>query len=211
MLTVYAFSTPNSVKIPVALEELGLPYELRSVNIRAGRQKAPDYLALNPNAKVPLLVDGDLVLPESGAILVHLAETAGRLLPTEPAARAKAFEWLFVQLSGTGPAFGQAGYWQRLASERVEPAIARYQGEADRLADLIDTHLATSEWFAPEYSIADIAHFGWFWRREFAGVSFDGRPNLARWYSAMGARPAVQRGVAATMALDQAPASPIAA
>ena len=202
MLTVYAFSTPNSVKVPIALEELGLAYDLRPVNIRKGGQKAPDYLALNPNGKVPLLIDGDLVLPESGAILVHLAEKTGRLLPTEPAARARTFEWLFVQLSGTGPAFGQSGYWQKLASDRNEPAIARYQGEADRLADLIDAHLATNQWFAgDEYTIADIAHFGWFWRREFAGVSFENRPNLACWYAAMEARPAVQRGVAATVAL----------
>jgi GSH-dependent disulfide-bond oxidoreductase len=202
MLTLYAFATPNSVKIPIALEELGLAYDLRAVNIRQGGQKTSDYLALNPNGKVPLLVDGDLILPESGAILVHLAEKTGRLLPTDPAARARSFEWLFVQLSGTGPAFGQSGYWQKLAAERNEPAIARYQGEADRLADLIDAHLARSEWFAgSEYTIADIAHFGWFWRREFAGVTFDTRPNLTRWYAAMEARAPVQRGVAATLAL----------
>jgi GSH-dependent disulfide-bond oxidoreductase len=202
MLTVYAFATPNSVKVPVALEELGLPYDLRPVNVKQGQQKAPDYLALNPNGKVPLLVDGDLILPESGAILVHLAEKTGRLLPTDPVARARSFEWLFVQLSGTGPAFGQSGYWQKLAAERNTPAIARYQAEADRLADLIDAHLVRNEWFAgQDFTIADIAHFGWFWRRDFAGISFDARPNLARWYSAIEARPAVQRGVAATLAL----------
>jgi GST-like protein len=202
MLTVYAYSTPNSVKIPIALEELGLPYTLRPVNIRHGEQKSPAHLALNANGKVPVLVDGDLVLPESGAILVHLAERAGRLLPTEPVARARTFEWLFLQLSGTGPAFGQAGYWQNLAPERNEAAIARYRAEADRLAEMIDAHLRTSEWFAGEdYTIADIAHFGWFWRRAFAGVTLDGRPGLARWYAAMEARPAVQRGVAATLAL----------
>jgi GSH-dependent disulfide-bond oxidoreductase len=202
MLTVYAFSTPNSVKVPIALEELGLPYDLRPVNIRKGAQKSPDYLVLNANAKVPLLIDGDLVLPESGAILVHLAEKTGRLLPTDPVARARTFEWLFVQLSGTGPAFGQSGYWQKLASDRNEPAIARYQGESDRLSDLIDAHLLTNQWFAgDDYTIADIAHFGWFWRREFAGVSFENRPNLARWYAAMEARPAVRRGIAATLSL----------
>lgn len=208
MLTVYAFATPNSVKVPIALEELGLAYDLRPVNIRKGAQKSADYMALNPNAKVPLLIDGDLVLPESGAILVHLAEKAGRLLPTDPVRRARTFEWLFVQLSGTGPAFGQSGYWQKLASERNDPAIARYQGEADRLADLIDAHLATNPWFAgDDYTIADIAHFGWFWRRAFAGVSFDDRPNLARWFAAMEARPAVQRGIAATIALTETEAA----
>ncbi len=207
MLTVYAFATPNSVKVPVALEELGLAYDLRPVNIRKGEQKAPAYVAINPNAKVPLLVDGDFVLSESGAILIHLAEKTGRLLPTDARARARTFEWLMVQMSGTGPAFGQSGFWQKLAENRNDPAILRYQSEADRLADVIDAHLGAHEWFAGnDYTIADIAHFGWFWRREFAGVSFDARPNLARWYAAMEARPAVQRGVAATLALAEAPA-----
>ncbi len=205
MLTVYAFSTPNSVKIPIALEELGLAYHLHRVDIRKGEQKSADFLALNPNGKVPLLVDGDLKIAESGAILMHLAERTGRLLSTEPAKRAKTIEWLFVQLSGTGPAFGQSGYWQKLAPNRNEPAIARYQAEANRLADLIDTHLGANEWFAgDEMTIADIAHFGWFWRREFAGVTFDARANLARWYSSMERRPAVQRGIAATLSLAEA-------
>ena len=204
MMTVHAFATPNSVKIAIALEELGLPYALRPVNIRKGEQRAPDFLALNPNGKVPLLVDGDLVLPESGAILVHLAETTGRLLSRDAAARARSFAWLFVQLSGTGPAFGQSGYWQKLASDRTEAAITRYRTEAERLADLIDAHLARNEWFAgADYSIADIAHFGWFWRRDFAGIDFADRPHLARWYAAMEARPAVQRGIAATLALAE--------
>lgn len=208
MLTVHAFATPNSVKVPIALEELELPYRLVPVNIRQGAQKSPEHLALNPNGKVPVLVDGDLILPESGAILVHLAETAGRLLPTAPAARARTFEWLFVQVSGSGPAFGQAGYWEKLAPERNDPAVARYRAEADRMADLIDAHLARSEWFAgDDYSIADIAHFGWFWRRTFAGIGFENRSNLARWYAAMEARPAVTRGVAATEALASSPAS----
>jgi GSH-dependent disulfide-bond oxidoreductase len=208
MLTVYAYSTPNAVKVPIVLEELGLAYDLRPVNIRKGAQKSPAYLAQNPNGKVPLLIDGDLVLPESGAILVHLSEKTGRLLPADPVVRARTFEWLFVQLSGTGPAFGQSGYWQKLAADRNEPAIARYQAEADRLADLIDAHLATNQWFAgDDYTIADIAHFGWFWRREFAGVSFDNRPNLARWYAQMEARPAVQRGIAATLALAETQAA----
>ncbi len=206
MLTVYAFSTPNSVKVPIALEELGLAYDLRPVNIRAGAQKSADYLALNPNGKVPLLIDGDLVLAESGAILVHLAEKTGHLLPVEPHLRARTFQWLFVQLSGTGPAFGQSGYWQRLASDRNPAAIARYKAESDRLADLIDAHLGTHRWFVgDEYTIADIAHFGWFWRRDFAGIGFADRPALARWFAEMEARPAVQRGIAATLALAPAP------
>lgn len=207
MLTVHAFATPNSVKVPIALEELGLAYTLHAVNVRAGEQRSPGHLALNPNGKVPVLVDGDLVLPESGAILVHLALKTGRLLPAEPAARARSLEWLFFQASASGPAFGQAGYWQKLAPERNEAAIARYRGEADRLADLMDAHLARNAWFAGEdYTIADIAHAGWMWRRAFAGVTLDARPNLARWVSAMEGRPAVRRGIAAVEAL--APATP---
>ena len=202
MLTVHAFSTPNSVKVPIALEELGLDYTLVPVNIRQGAQKSPDHRALNPNAKVPVLVDGDFVLAESGAILIHLAETHGALLPTEARARARTFEWLMVQMSGTGPAFGQSGFWQKLSDTPNPAAAARYQAEADRLADLIEAHLARHEWFAgADYTIADIAHFGWFWRRDFAGITFDARPALARWFAAMEGRPAVRRGVARTTAL----------
>ena len=202
MIRVHAYATPNSVKIPIALEELGEPYELVAVNVRAGEQRAPAHLALSPNGKVPVLEDGDLVLPESGAILIHLAETRGALIAPGPAGRARTFEWLMVQVSGTGPAFGQSGYWQRLAPEPNPAAIARYQGEADRLADLIDAHLADHEWLAGEaYTIADIAHYGWFWRRAFAGVALDGRPHVARWLDAVEARPATQAGVARTLAL----------
>lgn len=205
MITVYAFATPNSIKVPVLLEELALEYDLRAVNIRAGEQRSAAFLALNPNGKVPFLVDGDLKIAESAAIMIHLAETHGRFLPTAPAHRARVFEWLMVQISGTGPAFGQSGYWQKLASERNEAAIARYSTEANRLADLIDGHLRENTWFGgEEYTIADMAHFGWFWRREFAGISFDNRPSLARWYAAMEARPAVQRAITRTTALAQA-------
>ncbi|MCB1490222.1 MAG: glutathione S-transferase family protein [Rhodobiaceae bacterium] len=208
MLTVHAFATPNSVKVPVALEELGLPYDLRPVNVRKGEQKAPDFLKINPNGKVPVLVDGDFVLTDSGAILIHLAEKTGRLLPADARARARAMEWLMVQMSGTGPAFGQSGYWQTLAPEPNPAAIDRYRSEAERLADLIDAHLSRNRWFAGrDYTIADIAHFGWFWRRAFAGIDFENRPHLARWYAAMEARPAVRRGVAATEALAQTTAA----
>jgi GST-like protein len=129
-------------------------------------------------------------------------------LPADPAQRARAFEWLFLQLSGTGPAFGQSGFWQKLAVEPNPAAIARYQGESDRLADLIDAHLGRHEWFAGDaFTIADIAHFGWFWRRAFAGVTFENRPNLARWYAAAEARPGVRRGVERTEALAAAAAA----
>jgi glutathione S-transferase len=210
MIEVYAFATPNSVKVPIALEELDLPYGLTGVNIRQGAQKAPEYLALNRNGKVPVLVDpdgpdGPLVLTESAAILVHLAEKTGRLLPHDPKGRARVFEQLFFHASGLGVAFGNAGYFRKLAPEPVPLAIDRFGNEALRLLGVLDADLAERRFVAGEdFSIADIAHFGWLWRREFAGVSLDAFPNVQRWYDAVAARPAVQRGIARTTALAPA-------
>lgn len=201
MLDVYAFATPNSVKVPIALEEMGLVYTLHGINIRKGEQKAPDFLARNSNGKVPVLVDseaesGPMVLTESAAILVYLAEKTGKLLPTHGIARARVFEQLFFHASGLGPAFGNAGYFQKLAPEPIPHAIDRFKTEAQRVLSVLDHRLATSAYVAGEsLSIADIAHFGWLWRREFVGVDFSETPNLARWYSALEARPAFQRGI----------------
>ncbi|GAB0113913.1 glutathione S-transferase family protein [Acidisoma sp. C75] len=197
MLEVYAFATPNSIKVPIALEELGLDYALHGVNIRKGEQKAPSFVALNPNAKLPVLVDGDLVLTESAAILVYLAEKTGRLLPAAGEARARVFEQLFFHASGLSPAFGQSGFFQRFAAEPQPIAIERFLTEAKRTVGLLDGRLATHRFMAGnDLTIADIAHFGWLWRRDFAGVGLDEAPHLARWYAEMEARPAVQRAVA---------------
>jgi glutathione S-transferase len=210
MIDVYAFATPNSVKVPIALEELDLPYRLTGVNIRQGAQKAPEFLALNRNGKVPVLVDpdvpdGPLVLTESAAILVHLAEKTGRLLPHDPKGRARVFEQLFFHASGLGVAFGNAGYFRRLAPEPLPIAIDRFGNEALRILGVLDSELGGRRFVAgDEFSIADIAHFGWLWRREFAGVSLDAFPHIQRWYDAVEARPAVQRGIARTSALAQA-------
>jgi len=207
MYTLYAFATPNSIKAIIALEELGLDYTLNAVNVRQGEQRAADFLVLNPNAKVPVLVDPQdgaepLVLSESAAILVHLAERHGALLPTDGAARARTFEQLFFHASGVAPAFGQSGYFQRSATEVLPLAIARFHGEAKRTVALLDGLLATRAWAAGDaYGIADIAHFGWLWRRAFAGVDFTDTPHLARWYDAMLARPAVARAIARAEAL----------
>jgi GST-like protein len=197
-IQVYAFSTPNSVKVPIALEELRLPYELKSVNVRKGEQKNADFLSLNPNGKVPVLIDptgtarGPLVLTESAAILIYLAEKTGRLLPASGQSRARVFEQLFFHASGLGPAFGQSGYFQKQAPEQVPLAIARFSAEAARVARLLDQVLARSEFSAGhEFTIADIAHFGWLWRREFAGVALTELPNLQRWYDQVLARQAV--------------------
>lgn len=207
MFEVHAFSTPNSVKVPIALEELGLPYTLVPVNIRQGAQKTAEFQALNANAKVPVLIDRarDLVLTESAAILIYLAEQTGRLLPAEGAARARVFEQLFVHASGLSPAFGNAGYFRKLAPEPIPLAIERFGAEADRQLRLLDGLLARQRFVAgDELTIADIAHFGWLWRREFAGVALDAAPHVQRWVDELQARPGFERGIARTMALAAA-------
>lgn len=206
MIEVHAFATPNSVKVPIALEELGLAYELRPVNVRKGEQTDAAFLALNPNGKVPVLVerDGDapFVLTESAAILVHLAETIGRLLPTQGPGRARVFEQLFLHASALSPAFGNAGFFKRSSPEPQPIAEARFSAEAERILDLLETKLATQRFAAgDDFTIADIAHFGWLWRRAFPSVTLDDRPNLSRWYDQIAARPAVQRAIARVEAL----------
>ncbi|MFP5517918.1 MAG: glutathione S-transferase family protein [Alphaproteobacteria bacterium] len=202
MIELYAFATPNSVKVPVALEEMGLSYVLKPVNIRQGEQKTADFLALNPNGKVPVLVDGALVLTESAAILVHLAEMTGRLLPRDGTDRARVFEQLFFHASALSPAFGNAGFFKRLAAEPQPLAEARFTVEANRLLDRLDALLGERRFVAgDDFTIADIAHFGWLWRREFPGMTLDGRPNLVRWFDAVAARPAVRRAIARVEAL----------
>ena len=153
MLEVYAFATPNSVKVPIALEELGLDYALRSVNVRQGEQKALDFLALNPNGKVPVLIDPDgpdarLVLTESAAILIYLAEKTGMLMPSAGEGRARVFEQLFFHASGLGPAFGQSGFFQRFAAEPQPIAIERFSTEAKRTVSVLDRVLAERRFVA---------------------------------------------------------------
>lgn len=207
MLQVHAFATPNSVKVVIALEELGLPYELLPVNIRQGEQRNADFIALNPNAKVPVLIDtqtanGAVVLSESAAILVYLAERAEKLLPTRGVERARVFEQLFFHASGLSPAFGQSGFFLKLAPEPNPVAIARYHGEAKRTLAVLDGVLSEHEFVAgSKFSIADIAHFGWLWRKEFAGVDFSSSPNVERWYAAVNVRPAVLRAIEKVNAL----------
>lgn len=207
MFEVHAFATPNSIKVPIALEELGLDYVLHAVNVRQGEQRNPSFLALNPNGKVPVLVDrtaaaSPLVLTESAAILIYLAEREGKLLPPGGGARARVFEQLFFHASGLGPAFGQSGFFQRQAAEAQPLAIERFSKEAQRTLALLDGVLAERRYAAGDsFSIADIAHFGWLWRREFAGVSFEQTPHAARWFDAIAQRPAVQRAIHRVTAL----------
>ena len=212
MMEVHAFATPNSVKVPIALEEMGLAYDLKPVNVRKGEQKAEAFLALNPNGKVPVLVDDlagqRLVLTESAAILVHLAEETSKLMPSDAIGRAHVFEQLFFHASALSPAFGNAGFFRRSSPEPQPIAEARFVTEAERILGLLEDRLAGQAFAAgKEFTIADIAHFGWMWRRQFPGLSLDERPNLSRWYEAIAARPAVQRAIARVEALIEAPAS----
>lgn len=207
MIEVHAFATPNSVKVVIALEELGLAYDLKPVNVRAGEQKAQAFLALNANGKVPVLVDDGFVLTESAAILVHLAEKYGSLLPADGPDRARVFEQLFFHASALSPAFGNAGFFRRSSPEPQPIAEARFVTEAERILGLLDARLADQPFVAgQEFTIADIAHFGWVWRRQFPDLTLDDRPNLSRWYEAIAARPAVQRAIARLEALAAAPA-----
>lgn len=207
MFEVYAFATPNSVKVLIALEELGRPYLLHGVNVRQGEQKRQAFVALNANAKVPVLVDpaaagGRLVLTESAAILVYLAETTGRLMPPDGAGRARVFEQLFFHASGLGPAFGQAGFFRNQTAEPQPLAADRFSAEANRTLGLLDRVLCERRYVAgDDLTVADIAHFGWLWRRDFAGISLEATPHVARWYDAVATRPAVERAVARVNAL----------
>jgi GST-like protein len=202
MIEVYAFATPNSVKVPIALEELGLPYELRAVNVRKGEQKEEAFVTLNPNGKVPVLVGDGFALTESAAILVRLAEKTGKLLPSDGEARARVFEQLFFHASALSPAFGNTGFFKRSSPEPQPIAEARFATEAERILDLLDRRLADQAFMAgEEFTIADIAHFGWLWRRQFPGLTLDGRPHLSRWYETVAGRPAVQRATSRVEAL----------
>jgi GST-like protein len=207
MFDVYAFATPNSVKVPIALEELRLAYTLHGVNVRKGEQRSDSFIAMNANAKVPVLVDletegAPFVLTESAAILVYLAEKTGELLGEGPQDRARVFEQLFFHASALGPAFGQSGFFQRQASEPQPLAIERFVTEARRTLKVLDGLLVDRPYVAgAAFTIADIAHFGWLWRREFAGIDFAESPNVARWYEAVASRPAVVRAIERVNAL----------
>ena len=207
MLKFYAFATPNNLKPVIMMEELGLEYELHSVNIRQGEQKADAFQKLNPNAKVPVLVDPEgrskeFVLTESAAILVYLAEKYGKFMPATVEEKARVFEQLFFHASGISPAFGNSGFFQKLAAEKIPMAIDRFHAEAKRLTGLLDIVLTNQEYVAGnDYTIADMAHFGWMWRSAFAGIDLADYPNVERWYDQVASRPAVKVAISKLEAL----------
>lgn len=198
MIDLYTAGTPNGWKVSIALEELELPYRVHHVHLLEGEQKKPAFLRINPNGRIPAIIDhdaGDLTLFESGAILIHLGEKTGRLLPAAGPARAHTIQWLMFQMGGIGPMMGQANVFYRYFPEKIQPAIDRYQAEVRRLLGVLDGHLADHEYLAGEYSIADIANWAWVCTHGWSGVSIDGLPHLRRWLAAIEQRPAVQRGV----------------
>jgi GST-like protein len=207
VIDVYAFAMPNSLKIPIALEELGLAYRLIPVNLRNGDQKSADFMAINANAKVPVVVDRNVpgnepvTLSESGAILLYLAEKTGRLLPTAPLLRARVLEELFFHAAGLGPAFTNS-FFQKIAKTPNPETAARALAEAERTLNVFDTRLSGSNYVAgDEFTIADIAHYGWLWRHEAAGVSLGGAPNVKRWFDAVSDRDSVKRAISRTVSL----------
>lgn len=199
---LYGWVTPNTHRVSILLEELGLDYGVTGVNIRARQQFAPEILALNPFGKIPILVEQragqtPLVLFESGAILLHLADHQGRFLPASGEARAQTLAWLMVVLTGLGPAMGQAHHWQDLAPEKPEAARTHAAAQVDRVWRLLDDRLASEPYLAgAEYSIADIAAFPWIARHGWAGRDLAATPHIGRWHGELAQRPAVQRGVA---------------
>jgi GST-like protein len=198
MIDLYTAATPNGHKISIALEELALPYTVHAINLGAREQKRPEFLALNPNGRIPVIVDrdaGDFVVFESGAILIYLAEKTGRLLPVEPKERSLVMQWLMFQMGSIGPMMGQANVFFRYFPEKIPAAIQRYQNESRRLFEVLDVRLANVEYLAGAYSIADIATWPWVRTHDWSGVSVDGLPHLQRWMAAMAARPACQKGL----------------
>ena len=199
MIDLYYAPTPNTWKASIMLEECGLPYRVVPIDIMADEQKQPEFLAINPNGRIPALVDHDApggpqAVFESGAILVYLAEKSGRFLATSGPARAEAFSWLMWQMGGLGPMAGQAHHFRRYAPEGNDYSTERFTKESARLYGVLDRHLASHEWLAGgAYSIADIATWGWVWYHPMHGQNLDDFPSVARWFYAISERPAVQR------------------
>jgi GSH-dependent disulfide-bond oxidoreductase len=202
MIELYIWGTPNGRKISIMLEECGLAYNVHKVNIGAGEQFAPDYLRINPNGKIPSIVDPDgpdgkpIAMMESGAILIYLSGKTGKFLPKSDRGRYKALEWLMFQMGGVGPMFGQVHHFLRAAKEPVPYAVERYTKEKDRLYGVLDRRLGEAEHLAGEYSIADIATYPWVARYEWHKTNLADYPNVKRWFDAISARPAVRRGMA---------------
>ena len=198
-IDLYTWATPNGWKASATLEELGFPYNVKPVDITTGVQKESEFVAINPNGRIPAIVDHDengLTIFESGAIMIYLAEKAGKLMPNDVKGRYDVIQWLMFQMGGLGPMQGQANVFYRYFPEKIPAAIDRYQNETRRLYSVLDTQLADNEYLAGDYSIADIANWSWVRVHNFAGVNLDEFENLKRWLDQLEARPALIRGAA---------------
>ncbi len=201
MIDLYTWSTPNGRKVSIMLEELALPYRVHAVNIGKGDQFKAEFVAINPNSKIPAIVDSEgpdgkpMSLMESGAILVYLSGKTGKLLPESVRGRYEALQWLMFQMGGVGPMFGQVHHFLRSAKEPVPYGIERYTTETRRLYGVLDARLAQQKYLAGEYSIADIATYPWVARHEWHKTRLEDYPQVKRWFDAISQRPAVQRGM----------------
>jgi GST-like protein len=201
MIDLYTWTTPNGRKVSIMLEEVGLPYRVHAINIGKDDQFKPDYVKINPNSKIPSIVDPEgpdgrpISMMESGAILVYLADKTGKLLAKSGRARYDALQWLMFQMGGVGPMFGQVHHFLRAAKEQVPYAIERYGKETRRLYGVLNERLKSNEYLADEYSIADIATYPWVSRHEWHKTDLNDFPGVKRWFDAISARPAVQKGM----------------
>lgn len=205
MIDLYTSETPNGWKASITLEEMELDYAVHPIKLSEGQQKEPWFLKLNPNGRIPVIVDrdeDDFVVFESGAIMVYLAEKTGKLMPSTPKGRSLVMQWLMFQMGGLGPMMGQANVFFRYFPQKIQPVIDRYQREVRRLLEVLNTRLAGNEYLAGDYSIADIANWCWARGHDWSGVDIDGLDHLQRWIAEIGARPAVQRGKAVPEPLD---------
>jgi glutathione S-transferase/GST-like protein len=198
MIDLYTAATPNGWKVSISLEELQLPYDLHVLDMGKGEQKEPWFTAINPNGRIPAIVDrdaGDFPVFESGAILLYLAEKTGKLIPADDKGRSRVVQWLMFQMGGVGPMMGQANVFTRYFPEQLPAVIDRYRRESRRLFEVLDGQLAKTEYLAGDYSIADIANWSWVHTHEWPGVEVEGLDNLQRWLAAIALRPAVQKGI----------------
>tara|TARA_Y100000815_G_scaffold273631_1_gene305374 strand:+ start:449 stop:1108 length:660 start_codon:yes stop_codon:yes gene_type:complete len=206
MIDLYTAATSNGWKASVALEEMGLKYTAHGVNLMKGEQKTPEFLAMNPNGRIPVIVDREEdghVVFESGAIMIYLAEKTGMFLPRDAKRKSQVMQWLMFQMGGIGPMMGQANVFHRYLEEKIPVAIARYQNEVRRLFTVLDGHLENKAYLVDDYSIADMANWCWVRTYEWSGVSIEGLDNLIRWKNSIEARPAARRGVEVPNKIDK--------
>jgi len=198
MIDLYTFTTPNGRKASIMLEEVGLPYNVHKIDITKGDQFTPEFVAINPNSKIPAIIDSEtgITVFESGAILIYLAKKTGKLLPTNDKEQFQVLSWLMLQMGSVGPMLGQLNHFKKFAPEKIPYAIERYEKETRRLYGVLDGQLQEREFLCGDYSIADIATYPWIAIYEMQGLTLDSHPNLKRWVETMQQRPAVERGMA---------------